>query len=58
MKSLATMALLAATAQAQMEQYDSLFRQFGNCMGGDFGSTDECDAIGRTGAQCCNFVVV
>lgn len=52
------MALLAAAAQAQMVQYDSLFRQFGNCMGGDFGSTDACDAIDRQGAQCCDFVVV
>lgn len=47
MKSLATMALLAATAKAQMQEYDSLFRQFGNCMGGEFGSTQACDAIDR-----------
>ena len=41
-----------------MKEYDSLFRQFGNCMGGEYGSTQACDAIERYDAQCCNFVVV
>lgn len=52
------MALAMATANAQMQEYDSLFRQFGNCMGGDFGSTQACDSIDRFGAQCCDFEVV
>lgn len=52
------MALLVASASAQMEQYDSLFRQFGNCMGADFGDTQVCANIERPNAQCCDFVVV
>ena len=57
MKQFATMALTAAAVNAQMKEYDSLFRQFGNCMGSDFGSTDACAQINRPDAQCCNFVV-
>ena len=58
MKSLAIMALAAVGVKAQMEEYDSLFRQFGNCMGSEFGETQICDSINKFGAQCCNFVVV
>jgi hypothetical protein len=58
MKYLSTMALAIAAVKAEMKEYDSLFRQFGNCMGADFGSTQACDNIERFDAQCCNFVVV
>jgi len=58
MKYMATMAIAIATANAQMKEYDSLFRQFGNCMGSEFGSTQACDSIERYGAQCCDFEVV
>ena len=58
MKSLA-LALLAASVSAQkMKEYDSLFRQFGNCMGNEFGSTKGCLDIGKANAQCCDFQVV
>ena len=41
-----------------MQEYDSLFRQFGNCMGSEFGSVSGCEAISRPNAQCCEFEVV
>lgn len=52
------MALAATTASAQMTEFDSLFRQFGSCLGGEFGGTQKCNEVGKAGAQCCDFVVV
>ena len=59
MRSIAIAALTVAATNAQkMKEEDSLFRQFGNCMGSDFGSVQGCAAIGRQNAQCCDFEVV
>ena len=58
MKSIALLALGVAGTKAQMQEFDSLFRQFGACSGADFGSTSACTAAGKAGAQCCDFVVV
>jgi len=54
---MAAAALATASAQ-KMVEYDSLFRQFGNCMGNEFGDTAGCAALGRANAQCCDFEVV
>ena len=52
------MAIVIATATAQMQEYQSLFREFGDCLGAEFGSTDSCEKSQRYNAQCCNFRVV
>lgn len=41
-----------------MKEEDSLFRQFGNCMGQDYGSYAGCAGLGKANAQCCKFEVV
>merc|ERR1719498_295762 len=58
MKYFAAVALGLASVKGQMQEYNSLFREFGNCMGSAFGSTEGCAAIGRQDAQCCHFEVV
>lgn len=52
------MALGAATVSAQMEELNSLFREFGNCMGEQYGSYAACKVLDRPNSQCCNFEVV
>ena len=58
MKYLAMTAIAVSSASAQMTEFDSLFRQFGSCLGGDYGDTNVCNQAGKPGAQCCDFVVV
>ena len=50
MKYLTAIALGLASVSGQMQEYNSLFREFGNCMGSSFGSVEGCAAIGRAGA--------
>lgn len=57
MKSLAAIALATTVAAQGMTEYDSLFRQFGNCQGDEWGSTAGCEEIGKANAQCCKFEV-
>lgn len=58
MKYITAVALGLAGVSAQMKEFDSLFRQFGNCMGAEWGSTAMCANIGKAPAQCCKFEVV
>ena len=51
-------AFAVSTASGQMTEFDSLFRQFGSCLGGDYGDTNVCSQAGKPGAQCCDFEVV
>lgn len=56
MKSFATIALFVAVASAQMTEYKSLFKEFGNCNNGQFGDYDVCERLNRgSNAQCCKF---
>lgn len=52
------MALVIATAGAQMVEEKDPFRYFGSCARFEYGDKEGCTTLGRPGAECCKFHVI